>query len=386
MIPITWRAGVIAVGYCMGPRTGVVLRYLGRRNLCRREFLIAAACVAGVSGSSRFALAATDYPLLQGKTVTILVGSEVGGNFDLFARSIGRHFERVVPDLRVEIKNIPQASGALAAKTLQDGPADGTMLFTSSTGLLSAQIQGDEGVAYDLGSWRWLGRLATETRMLVSGRGADFKTLDELRAKTTSSPLSVRSKSSFSYHEALWLNAMLGLRIKPIPGYKAVEKETALIQGEVMLTVAGYPTEGDMLDQPNVNVVLRLTDGPDLPSRFAGAPLLADLMADNPSYAAVTSFMHACTTMQNWMAAPPGTHPDILTEWRRAFASAAISETYLEESSKLGFAVSLVDGEQLQRQIGDLVADIGTLRAQLKAAANCGALLSEGGDGACAVL
>jgi len=351
----------------------------------RRGFIasLAVACAAGAFPAPRLARAASDYPLLQGKTVTILVGSEAGGNFDLFGRSIGRHFERVIPKLRVEIKNIPQAGGALAAKTLQEGPTDGTMLLTSSTGLLGSQVQGDGGVAYDLGSWSWLGRLATETRTLVIGPGADFSTLDELRAKTTPSSMSVRSKSSFAYHEAMWLNAMLGLRIKPIPGYKSVEKETALVQGEVMLTVVGYPTDRDMFNQPGVDVVLRLTDGPALPERFTGRPLLADLVAGQPAFAAVATFMRASTSMQNWMAAAPGTPPEILAEWRRAFESAAASPAYLDESGKLGFAVSLVKGAELQRQIGDLVADIGSLRVQLDAAHRCGEALSEGLSAAC---
>lgn len=360
----------------------------GQFSFHRRGFLasLTAACATGALSAPRITRAASDYSLLQGKTVTILVGSEVGGNSDLFARSIGRHFERAIPKLRVEIKNIPQAGGALAAKTLQEGPTDGTMLLTSSTGLLGAQIQGDEGVAYDLGSWSWLGRLATETRTLVIGPGANFSTLDELRAKTTPSSMSVRSKSSFAYHEAMWLNAMLGLRIKPVPGYKTVEKETALIQGEVMLTVVGYPTDRDVLDQPSVDVVLRLTDGPALPERFAARPLLADLVAGQPAFAEVAAFMRASTSMQNWMAAPPGTPPEIRAEWRRAFESAAASPAYLDEARKLGFAVSLVKGAELQQQIGDLVADIGSLRAQLDAAHRCGEAWSEGHGAGCAVL
>lgn len=257
------------------------------------------------------------------------------------------------------------------------------MLLTSSTGLLGSQVQGDEGVAYDLGSWGWLGRLATETRTLIIGPGADFSTLDELRAKPTPSSMSVRSKSSFAYHEAMWLNAMLGLRIKPIPGYKSVEKETALIQGEVMLTVVGYPTDRDIYNQQGVDVILRLTDGPALPERFAGRPLLADLIAGQPGFAAVAAFMRASTSMQGWMAAPPGTPTEILAAWRRAFESAATSPDYLDEAGKLGSAVSLVKGAELQRQIGDLVGDIGSLRAQLDAAHRCGEALAEGLSAAC---
>jgi len=352
----------------------------------RRAFLAASLCTGAGLLAPRIGWAADDYPLLQGKNATILVGSEVGGNSDLFARSIARHFERVIPSLRIEIKNVPQASGALAAKTLQSGPTDGTMLLSSSTGLLSAQVEGDESVQYDLAQWAWLGRLATETRLLIRGPGADFANLDELRAKTTPSPLPVRAKTSFTYAEAIWLNSMLGLRINPVPGYKATERNVALVQGEVMLAVVGYPTDREVVENPGVDVVLRMTDGPALPERFADRPLLADLIAGKPSLAGIAKLMKACTSMQNWMAAPPGTPPEILAEWRRAFDAAAGSAEYLDESAKLGFSVSLVQGAALSQQIGDLVASIPALRLQLDAASRCGEELAAGQTASCAIL
>jgi tripartite-type tricarboxylate transporter receptor subunit TctC len=351
-------------------------------SITRRNLLATGiAVVSGIAPS----FGAGKYPLLEGKTVTILVGSEVGGNFDLFARAIGRHFERMIPGLRAEIKNVPQASGALAARTIQEGSSDGLTLITSSSGLLSAQVQGDESVAYDLGTWNWMGRLATETRVIVRGRGADFATYEELRAKHESSSMSVRSKTSYAYHEALWLNAMLGLRIKPIPGFKAMEKETALVQGEVMLTVVGYPTDADVIAQPDVDVVLRLTEGP-LPDHYANRPLLADLIAGNPSIEKIGTFMKVSTAMQNWMAAPPGTPPAVLAEWRQAFEAAAETPQYLDEASKLGFQTALLRGADLQQQIETLLSDLPALRAQLAAAANCGTDLAEGKPSSCALL
>jgi tripartite-type tricarboxylate transporter receptor subunit TctC len=332
----------------------------------------------------RAARASGGYPLLEGKTVRILVGSEVGGKFDLFARSVGRHFEREIAGLRVEIQNMPQASGALAAKALQDGPGDGTMLFTSSSGLLSAQVQGDESVAYDLAKWQWLGSLATEARLLVSGPGADFSGLDELRAKSAPSPASVRSTKSYAYHEALWVNALVGTRIKPVPGFKSVEKEAAVAHGEVMLTVIGYPTDAAILDSPGVDVVLRLADGPDLPERFRDRPRLADLVAANPSVARVAHFMDVSTSVLNWMAAPPATEPQVLAEWRRAFAAAATSTSYLDEAAKLNFTTALVEGAELGDRIGAIFSDVGPLRTQLANLAACGSALAEGAAGGCA--
>lgn len=357
-----------------------------RATLHRRAFLVSAA----ISGAStlfapRLGRADIPYPLLAGKTVRILVGSDVGGNFDLFARSLGRHFEREIVGLRVEVQNIPQAGGALAAKTLQEGPTDGTLLMTSSSGLLGSQVQG-EPVAHDLSTWSWLGSLSAESRLLIRGPSSDFSSFDQLRAKTAPSTLSVRSKSSFAYHEALWLNAMLGTRLKPIPGYKTVEKEVALVQGEVMLTVVGYPTDREILDSPGVDVVLRLTEGPELPDRFQSRPLLADLVAGDSSAKSIAAFMLASTSMLNWMAAPPATDPAVLAEWRRAFAAAASSPTYLVEAEKLGFSTSLTGGAELSEHIGAILADMASLRARLAEAHTCGAALADGSAAVCTML
>lgn len=378
----------------MRGRSDRLIRRAGRLNSGvefaqhRRRFLASTAAAFGSVAllGPRIGRAATAYPLLEGRTVTILVGSDVGGNFDLFARSIGRHFESEIPDLRVQVQNIPQASGALAARRLQDGPTDGTMLMTSSSGLLSSQVQGDENVAYDLSQWSWLGNLAAEARILVLGPGADFADLQQLQAKTDPSSMSVRSKTSYAYHEALWLNAMLGLRIKPVPGYKSVEKEAALIQGEVMLTTVGYPTDRQILESPGVEIVLRLTEGPSLPERFRAKPLLAELIAGDPSVAAIARFMRTSTTILNWMAAPPGTDPEVLAEWRRAFAAAATSPAYLDEASKLGFATALTGGADLTQRIKEIFADLAPLRAQLEAAYRCGAALADGASASCAFL
>src|SRR5262249_21730372 len=156
---------------------------------------------------------------------TIVIASEAGGTYDLYARALARHIEALAPGFRMDFKYVTQASGKLAAKMLQTGPADGSMLFTSSPALLSAQLLGEEGVAFDLGQWSWIGKASEEARILVSGPGADFDGFEQFRAKATPSTLSARSTSSYVYHESLWLNALLGLRIKPVPGYKSIEKD-----------------------------------------------------------------------------------------------------------------------------------------------------------------
>ncbi len=318
----------------IGPRTDRSVF----RTPTRRSFLAHGAAIlgAGIGGLGGVARAGQTYPQLAGKTATMLVGAEVGGGFDLCGRMLATHMEKLAPDLRIEIKNVTQASGMLAAKMLQEGPKDGTMLFTSSPSLLSAQILGEEGVAFDLRQWGWLGKLTAEVYMLIKGPGADFADLAELKAKQTPSSMSCRSTSAIIYHQALWLNAMLGTRIKPVPGYKSVEREAALIQGEVMLTVDTYPSGGPLLTSPGVDVVLRLADG-EVPERFRAAPLLADLVADRPVYAPLVALNEAIGKLSRWFAAPPGTDPAVLADWQALFDATASHPAFISDLGRTRF-------------------------------------------------
>lgn len=335
----------------------------------------------GLFGRALTATAA-DYPHLSKLTAVFQVGAEVGGGADLSARVLARHMERLCSGLRIDIKNVPQAGGKLGGKMLQEGPSDGSMLYTSSPGLLSGQVLGEEGVAYDLSTWSWVGKIAGETRLLVRGPGADFTTLAELQAKKTPSPFSVRSTTSFTYHEVLWANAMLGLRIKPVPGYKSVEKDLAVLNGEVMLTTQSYPNDRQMLEAPEIDVVMRLNDG-ERPGRFADRPLLPELLADKPALQPALRFMAASNNLFRWVAAPPATEPEILDEWRRLFDSTVASPEFIADASKLDFNIAPMSGPEVAAVIGEVLAEQAKLRAQLSDLGECGVALSEGLEGSC---
>jgi tripartite-type tricarboxylate transporter receptor subunit TctC len=365
-------------------------RYNGHTNVhfsgapTRRAVLAcgAAALGVGIGGLGRAAQAGQSYPHLADKTATMLVGAEVGGGFDLCGRMLATHMERLAPGLRIEIKNVTQASGLLAAKMLQEGPKDGTMLFTSSPSLLSAQILGEEGVAFDLRQWGWLGKLTAEIYLLVKGRGADFANLAELKAKQAPSSMSCRSTSAIIYHQALWLNAMLGTRIKPVPGYKSVEREAALIQGEVMLTIDTYPSGGPLLETPEVDVILRLAKG-EVPERFRAAPLLADLVADRPVYAPLVALNEAIGQLSRWFAAPPGTDPAVLAEWQALFAATVSHPPFVSDLGRLNFKIDAMTGPQVTETVQSVLADQARTKALLQSSLECGKALADGLAGSC---
>lgn len=353
----------------------------GARRLSRRAVL-AGAAGAGLLGASRQGFAA-GFPRLADLRITMLVGSDAGGGYDLCGRALARHLERTAPGLRVDVKNIPQASGKLAAKMLQEGPTDGSMLFTSTPGLLSSQVLGEDGVAFDLVQWSWIGKVAEESRFLVSGPGADFANLEELRAKSEPSPLSVRSTTSYVYHETLWLNSLLGTRINPVPGYKAVEKDLAVVNGEVMLTLVTYPNDRKVLELPEINVILRNNEG-DAPERFKDRPILSAVLGDRPELQPLLRFMTASSNLLRWFAAPPNTDSNVLAELRSAFDLTVASPEFVADAEKLDFKVNPMSGVAVADLIGSVLAERDSLSARMAASLECGKALAEGLDGSCA--
>lgn len=328
----------------------------------------------------RRAVAADGYTRLADRTVTLVCGGGVGGGYDLCGRVLTQHMEALVPGLRFEVKNVTQASGRLAGKILQEGPADGGMICTAGPTLLVGQLLREEGVAYDLSQWGWLGKVADETNLLVRGPGADFATIDELKAKKTPSSMATSGITATPAHVALWVNAMLGVRIKPVAGYKASEKDTALMNGEVMITSATWPTDRRMLEAEGVDVFLRVSSGA-VPDRFKDRPLLADLVAD--SYRPILTFIEAVATLQRWFAVPPHTDPDVLAEWRALFDTVTASPSFKADIGKLDFAGQGMNGEQVSQLIGEVLADQDRRSALLQSTLQCGQSLADGEDAAC---
>lgn len=350
----------------------------------RRGFLGAAGVMLAGGAIGCPIVARADSGPLANKSITFISGGGVGGTFDLFARMLARHLEAAIPGLTVSVKNVEQASGLLAAKMLQEGPTDGTMLLTASSGVFNAQMMGDEGVSYDARQWGWLGKHGTETRVLLRGPGADFKTFEEFRAKTATSSMAVRAKTSHAYHEAMLLNGLLGLRIKAVPGYKGPEAESALLQGEVMLAPEGYPTDLAIMESPGVGVVMRITAG-SLPPKYEGAPLLRDLVANKTAHAMTLDFIDLTATMVRWVALPPNTDPEILAAWRDAFASVAVTPGYVEDSRKLNLAIEFTTGDEIAAKVAAVLQAPAELGADMQALTKCGEALAEGGENPCAV-
>src|SRR6266581_267397 len=109
--------------------------------------VVAAACLAANAAPAQDAVEA----FYRGKTVTITVGSAVGGGYDTYARLVGRHLGRFIPgNPTVVVQNIPGAGSNRAATYVAlQAPKDGTVIGAVQAIAITQPLMSDQPVPHD---------------------------------------------------------------------------------------------------------------------------------------------------------------------------------------------------------------------------------------------
>src|SRR5438105_175823 len=100
----------------------------------------------------------------KGKTVTIVVGSDVGGGYDLTARTLAHHLARHIPGApNLIVQNKPGASSLVTANYVYEiAPKDGTVIAAVQRPIPFQTLFGDAGVRFDVRRMQWLGSTTNE--------------------------------------------------------------------------------------------------------------------------------------------------------------------------------------------------------------------------------
>ena len=118
----------------------------------------------------------------KGKTVTIIVGYPSGGGVDGEARLLARFLGRHIPgNPTLIVRNMPGAGGMVAANWFESlAKADGLTLQYISSSSITQQVFGGEGVKFDLKNWELLGSIVRSTsvgmvrQQVFGGEGVKF--------------------------------------------------------------------------------------------------------------------------------------------------------------------------------------------------------------------
>src|SRR4026207_1717519 len=128
--------------------------FLERSMRMYREFLISLLVAIGL-----VAPATAQTPYYQGKTITIITGSQTGDVFDIYARMIATHIGKHIPgNPNAVVQNMAGAGHIVAANYVYSvAKPDGLTLLAPNPNLYVDQLIGRSEIKFEWAKFAWLG-------------------------------------------------------------------------------------------------------------------------------------------------------------------------------------------------------------------------------------
>ena len=319
-----------------------------------------AALLAAVGGLALGVAApchAEEAPFFAGKSIQMVVGFDVGGGYDLYARTVARHWSRHIPgNPNFVPQNMPGAGTRTAANWLYNvAPKDGTAVGTIVQSAAVDQALGEPGIRYDAAQFNWIGNPIVDNLVTLSWAASGLATLEDVKTKgglfcgsTGGGPTTVFPRV---------INQLLGTEIKVIAGYRgqsavniAMERnEVNCIGGTTWSSVKA--TMQPLLEARKINLLVQWGTAADAEiSAYAKrkVPLIQDY-GQNELDRRVLVFIGAGAAFGRPILAPPGIPPERVAILRQAFDRTMADPAFLAEAAKLNMDIKPLGGTEMQK-------------------------------------
>jgi tripartite-type tricarboxylate transporter receptor subunit TctC len=202
--------------------------------IARAHSHLAAAALAAATALVLLASAqAADF--YAGKTIDFLVGGDVAGGYDIYARAVGRHLARFISgNPTIVVKNQPGAgSGRAAAYLYGVAPKDGSVIGAVFPGVIIGPLLDDRAQAlFDPTKFQYLASADNATRVCISHARSRIKRFADALTQKAIMGASAAGGSTRDYINML--KRATGAMFELVAGYKGTaEIFLAMERGEV---------------------------------------------------------------------------------------------------------------------------------------------------------
>lgn len=174
-------------------------------------------------------------PFYQGKTITVVQGTEAGGSSDMLTRAMIPFMQKHIPgNPTVVSEYMPGGGGIKAANhVFKNVKPDGLTIGRIGGALVANAVLGEKGVLYDLDKFIYLGSPhSTYHWVFLTRREAGIKTIDDLRSAKLR--IGAQSVGHSIYFVGRMFAYLLGMKDPNfVVGYGGAELDTALARGEI---------------------------------------------------------------------------------------------------------------------------------------------------------
>src|SRR4051794_18901910 len=271
----------------------------------------------------------------RGKTVQLLIGYTVGGNYDLSGRILARHIGRHIPgNPAVVPQNMAGAGSLRLANVLYNvAPKDGTTFGMVGRGVSMEPLLGTDASKFDSRRYTWIGSVSNETSVCVSWHTTKVKSWGDM----LSMPFTVGGQGPGSDDDMFtnMLRNIFSVKARLIAGYPGGnEINLAMERGEIDARCgwswgAVKTTRFNWVTNNEINLLLQiaLQKANDLPD----VPLVMDY-AKTDRDRQIIQVILSRQQMAWRFTAPPDLPKDRAAALRAAFDATTRDPEYLAEA------------------------------------------------------
>ncbi len=326
----------------------------------------AAALVLGL-GVSATAHSQTAQEFYKNRQIQLMVGHEVGNDYDIGARLLARYLSKHLPGQpAVVVQNQPQAAGLVTANYMYvRAPRDGSVMASISRNLPSQAVMGLPNIEANPRHYNWLGATSFPGRVCAASANAPVKSIaDVFSQELLTGGVGVGSATSIV---PTVLNRVLGTKFKVIEGYRGAQDILLAIErGEVQavcMSRGQFRSHEQKFTDGKMRYLLRAEE-----SELPGLPNLPSIydFAKTDEQRQLMRFIFSSTEFGRPYLLPPDVPKDRVQFMRDALAAAVKDPDLIAEAGRMKLDMIYRPPEHLEKLVARLYETPPELIARVK--------------------
>jgi tripartite-type tricarboxylate transporter receptor subunit TctC len=290
----------------------------------------------------------------KGKSITLIVGYNPGGSYDVYSRLAASALPKYLPGHpTIAVKHMPGVGSLKAANYLfTQAPRDGLTIGMIGQQLALTQALRDPAVSYDVRKFGWLGRFTPIIEVSLTWHTSPTKTISDAMKRET--VMAATSAGATTEMMPNLMNKLAGTRFKIVKGYPGTTGTLlAMERGE---TEGAHATlanllfgKANWLRDKTVNVLVQYAQGRD--PHFPNVPAMVEF-GKTPSDKQILNLFGSTAEVGRSLMTPPDVPPERLAVLRRAVTAMLADPDFKAEMDKRNLEFGPMSGSDLQKLIG----------------------------------
>jgi tripartite-type tricarboxylate transporter receptor subunit TctC len=304
--------------------------------------IIGAALAAGVASAP--ALAQDGAAFYKGKSVTYIVATAPGGGYDTYGRLVADYMQKYLPGSTFVVRNMPGAGHLVGTNALYASKPDGLTIGTFNTGLIYNQLIGADGVRFDLSKMSWIGKAASDARVVVVASQSPVKTWEEFVGLKAPVNFATAGIGSASYVETVMLTNVMKLPVRMQTGYNGTDDQLAMRRGEIVGSIASRSSYDQFVKNGFGRYIAQIGGSEK------DVPQLSALVTE-PKAKELLALIESTGEIARLTAGPPGIPSAQLDALRNAYRQAMDDKELQARAEKLERPVEPLIGDDIAKMI-----------------------------------